>query len=585
MVGMHKDQAYSASLKSELETLEQFSKNTPIAFTIIDPAQKKILWTSQYTNKLFFAEDPTDHHAHLWKELFRSEEGYNKIVTQLEKSGTIKGEERVFLNENGQMFVALIDLSKMELAEQTLILIDIWDITDRKQAEADVSYKAEIDSLLSNITSQLLDVNTQDAISDSLKNLGVYFEIDTISIQGIHHTGSLETQFISWSASDEIMDFDRLIGNVLSTYPWFEERLLAGKKVNVSSIDEIPEGAAAEHQMMNRNGIKSLLIVPILYDRNLISIITIECKHRYREWTSREIYVFTQYGNAIGSLIIRQQSEKNMLAAKVRAEKALAELEGAQDQLIRVEKMAALGDMVSGIAHETNTPLGIAVTTTSTLRANSNQLNKKLESGVMKKSDLLNFFELSKEGYMILENNLQRAAELIRSFKRIAVDVTSSNIQTITVAQYIADVLINIHPRTKKFKKINITINCPPELKTQTDAGALAQIIINLTFNALLHAYADDTGAIGNIVISAHEDEGNLIIAFVDDGLGLSDEIKAKIFEPYFTTKRDEGGSGLGMSIICNLVRKTLNGSIVVESELGKGTQFIMTFPMKIIPK
>ena len=567
------------SIASKIEILDQVFAQVPIALAIIDPTQKKILWTSKYTQKLFNSGDG-DYHAHIWKELFRNDEMHEDIMHQLECEGIVKNLERAFLNESGEMFVALIDFNFIELNGKELILADILDITERKQNEADVSHEAEAEKLLSNITRQLLDVNSEDATYNSLKNLGVYFEIDTIIIQETPHIGIRPTSPFYWSASNEIIDVNRLIGETLSTYPWFEKQLVAGKKVILSSAEDLPKDAYAEQQMMKQNDIKSLMIHPILYHRNLVGMIIVESQLRFRKWTLRESSILSQYSSAIGFQIVSRQSAEILRAAKIRAEKALGELEGAQDQLIRMEKMASLGDMVAGIAHETNTPLGIAVTTTSTLRAKSNQLKAKLEEGQMKKSDLVEYFDISKEGYQILENNLQRAAELIRSFKRVAVDVTSNSIQTIEVGKYMDDILLNIRPRTKKFKKIIISVDCPIELETQTDPGALAQIITNLTLNSLIHAFDDNTSAVGKISIVASRVSDNLIITFKDDGKGINDEIKSKIFEPYFTTKRGEGGSGLGMSIICDLVEKTLRGSISVESTLGEGTQFTMLFPM-----
>ncbi len=584
---MNKKDIYKDSnlcLADKFDFIEQFSIDTTLAFIIIDPDRKKILWLSKHARNLFLSDYSNNnaYFKYIWDELFHSDEEFSNILNNAESDVMLGNQERAFLNEAGEMFVASINFFNIGLDKEKFILADIRDVTKYKQAEIDISHETEVNKLISNIVSQLLGVNAESIMRDSLKNIGTHFNLDTIIINELHKNNESSFETLYWSSENEIIDSNRIVGNNLPRLRWFDQQLLNSKKIEISEINDLPNEADMERKFMANFNIKSIIILPLFFQEKLVGIITIESKKYSREWAVRELEVFEQYGNAIGALIVRKKFEDNLQSAKTRAEKALSELEGAQDALMRVDKMAALGEMVAGVAHEANTPLGIAITISSTLRTKLRQLEAKLCDGKMKKSDLLDFFNVANEGFLILKNNLQHAAELIHSFKRIAVDVTSRKIQIFQILEYLNEVLLNICPRTKRFKNIKILIECPAELTVTTDPGALAQIITNLVLNSLIHAYNNDIMAKGNILIIVTSDDNNFNIIFSDDGAGIADEVLKNIFKSYFTTKRDKGSSGLGMAIICDLVEKNLNGTIDVESNLGYGTKFIMKFPKYI---
>jgi signal transduction histidine kinase len=181
------------------------------------------------------------------------------------------------------------------------------------------------------------------------------------------------------------------------------------------------------------------------------------------------------------------------------------------------------------------------------------------------------------ESLDLLQTNLERGAYIIQSFKRIAVDQTYETEEEFNVPEYIDSVVVSL---THEYKKSKHTFNiaCDQDLNVRSYPGIFAQILTNLIMNSIIHAF--DGMENGQIDISAHLEDGRLILRYSDNGCGISSENLPKIFTPFFTTRKGLGGSGLGLNIIHNLIAKKLNGSISVESEVGKGTTFIITIPV-----
>lgn len=257
----------------------------------------------------------------------------------------------------------------------------------------------------------------------------------------------------------------------------------------------------------------------------------------------------------------------------------IIKLRDTQAQLVASEKLASLGSLVAGIAHEINTPVGIGVTAATMLTGDVRQLRQAMDSGTMKKSDLLNFLNHAGEASDILFSNLQRAAELIRSFKQVAVDQTSDALRDINLQAYCDEVLTSLHPKLKH-SGIGIENNCPSVL-LHTYPGAIYQILTNLVMNALLHAFPN--GGPGKIQIAASlESHEQIRLVFEDDGCGIEPGHLGQIFDPFFTTKRGRGGTGLGLNIVHNLVAKKLRGQIHADNNPERGARFTLTFPANL---
>ncbi|RED49714.1 GAF domain-containing sensor histidine kinase [Aestuariispira insulae] len=561
--------------------LDKFFTSLPIAIALLDPRSNKVVWTTSHCADLFeCAQD--DVKEFLSSELVRSQAQLDDITGKLDAQGTIQSQEMVYSTAAGNHIVAVVDFGYVDHENGKMIAASIQDITERKQAEADMCHDAEADKLMSIISGQLLGIDVAGAISGALRNIGIYFNVDRVSV--IPLLGSEESWMKAhWSRFGNESETGGGFGkNPLASVRWIEHQLNEGKSVILNCIADMPEQAKLDRDILENLGVQSLLATPVQSQGNLIGFVCMEAVQIAREWSIREIELLTQFSNVIGSALARQQAESRMRTAINRAEDALRDLEGAQNQLIQVEKMAALGDLVAGIAHETNTPLGSAVTTTSAIKSRTKQLYKAFDEGKIKRSDMNAYFDYTNEGFQILETNLTRAAELIQSFKRVAVDVSHATIQDINIAEYLTDIMRSIRPRTKKFKSILLELDCPDDLEIKTEPGAISQILTNLIMNAYLHGYDNDLSAQGCIRIKVEQVAENVQLTFSDDGKGMSDEVREKLFDPYFTTKRGQGGSGLGMPIIKDLITETLSGDITVSSQPNMGSTFTITFPANL---
>jgi len=268
---------------------------------------------------------------------------------------------------------------------------------------------------------------------------------------------------------------------------------------------------------------------------------------------------------------------RNLEEAKTELENSLEQLRRTQKELVLSEKLAALGGLVAGVAHEINTPLGIGVTASSFLEEKLTELGKKFDSDELKRSDLEKFIRTGLESSGNILTNLNRAAELIKSFKQVAADQSSEMARQFNLKVYVDEVLLSLRPKFKRTK--HTVLNECASLEIYSYPGAFMQIITNLLINSLTHAFeADDEGLIR---IGATVQNNELEFTFSDNGAGIPAELMDKVFEPFYTTKRNSGGTGLGLHIVFNTVTQTLDGTIRFDSAPGKGTVYTITMPLK----
>ncbi|MFT4924467.1 MAG: signal transduction histidine kinase [Phenylobacterium sp.] len=248
-----------------------------------------------------------------------------------------------------------------------------------------------------------------------------------------------------------------------------------------------------------------------------------------------------------------------------------------QNQLVETEKMASLGQMVAGIAHEVNTPIGLGVTASTLMQDRLAVILTSFENKKLSSKQLAKFLAESTENLGIIYRNLNRAAELISSFKQVAVDQSSEESRLFNFEQLIAEILMSLKPNLKKVQH-QVIVECDPKINIKSMPGPITQIIINLVMNSLIHAFSGIDQ--GKITITVGVSKNNCQLCYKDNGTGVSEEIKHRIFDPFVTTRRGEGGSGLGMHLVYNLVTQALNGSITIFSEENKGIEFNIVFPI-----
>lgn len=246
--------------------------------------------------------------------------------------------------------------------------------------------------------------------------------------------------------------------------------------------------------------------------------------------------------------------------------------------LVEAKKMAALGTLVAGVAHEINTPVGTALTVASTLRRRAQDFGKAVESGVLKRSVLNGFSADAAEATSLLLGNLERAGELIGSFKQVAVDRTSSAIRPFAVRAYVDEVMASLRPHMRR-PPVDLVIDIPDMLEMVSSPGAFGQILTNLVLNAMTHGFAERER--GRITLTgAKHGRDKIKLTFADDGNGMDDDTARRAFDPFFTTRRGQGGSGLGLHILFNLTTQTLGGTVSLETSPGQGTAFELILPL-----
>jgi PAS domain S-box-containing protein len=273
----------------------------------------------------------------------------------------------------------------------------------------------------------------------------------------------------------------------------------------------------------------------------------------------------------------RKRGELEMRKAKDAAEAALRNLRETQNSLIEAEKLAALGRLVAGVAHEVNNPVGISLTVASSLERKSANFAAEVARGDLRRSSLNEFLETTRDASSQLVANLNRAAELIQSFKQVAADRNYSDQRSFDLGDLTEQVVMSLRPGLRKHH-LTLNVDCQPNLTMNSYPGPYGQVLTNLFLNAVAHAFPD--GRPGAVDIKVRESgKDNVEILFSDDGCGMSLDVRRRAFDPFFTTRRDQGGTGLGLHIVYSIVTNRLGGRLDLDSEPGGGTRIQIILP------
>ena len=335
-------------------------------------------------------------------------------------------------------------------------------------------------------------------------------------------------------------------------------------------------------------GISSMLDVPIRHRGKMIGIICCEHQGKAREWHADEVVFAASladlYGRAV-SANERADYEQRLIEANQTLEQKVinrtAELEAAQEKLVESEKMAALGNLVAGIAHEVNTPLGIALTSVSNCKEELKDIYRDFENDELTEQGFKDFEAICSEGLNLAETSLMRAANLVQDFKRTSADQTSLEIEEIALDEYIPRVCNPLKPMLRK-EQVELSIEVTPNLVITTCPGIIAQLLTNLISNAQRHAFGPSVNNdVNRVSVSCSKNAKGIVISVQDNGKGIPEALHKKVFEPFYTTARDKGGTGLGLNILYNLVRQKFNGEIDLTSTLGEGTKVTVCIPVE----
>ncbi len=383
--------------------------------------------------------------------------------------------------------------------------------------------------------------------------------------------------FISTSSLDRELSDGRktiiqvVIGAILATslLSSILFRLLVSRPVNrlVRATEKIAKGELNVNIPVNTNDEFAILSNSF----NMMTGELLKHRHELEELVKKRTEELEKVNEQLSVELSERRKTENALR------EANKELRKSQEQLVQSEKMASLGQLVAGVAHEINTPIGIGVTAASHLMKTTTEIKTSYENQQMTKSSLESYFSDASEISGLILTHLNRTSELIRSFKMVSADQTSHDKRIFNIKSYLEDIVISLQPKTKRTNH-SIKIICPDDIEIDSYPGAFAQVITNLILNSMIHGLEDREK--GEIVIEVTVRDESLHISHSDNGKGIDQLHINKIFDPFFTTKRGSGGTGLGLHIVYNTVTHTLNGTISCNSVVNEGTIFVIAIPI-----
>ena len=375
--------------------------------------------------------------------------------------------------------------------------------------------------------------------------------------------------------------------------PELIEHLKSSRYVICNGLSEYQSSSLAYLSDANIDPTLSVIDCPIRYGGELIGLLRCESNEQ-REWADDEGRFLANLADMVGRALLAQrwqsaegslqlankQLEKKVISRTHELSETLENLYLTQNQLVEAKKMAALGGLVAGIAHEINTPLGICITSISHIKSKAEELEARFLSGEITEEDLTSFLKPAKETLELSQHHLQRTANLVKNFKQIAVDQHIDETSRFNLHDKLESLIISFRHELK-IKTASMILDCPHALYMTTFSGALDQVITNLTMNALRHGFAEISG--GTISIEVSElPEDKLCLKFSDNGSGIPEDNRSKIFDPFFTTRRNEGGTGLGLNILFNLVTHKMHGTVSLATEQQNQTIFEIMLPKDI---
>ena len=494
-----------------------------------------------------------------------------------------------------------------DLKEQKKAKIELEEINKKLEEEIKVRKKIEKAALEQKnriqeqyntivkltVENNIFEKSFKDGMYNLLKESAKTLHVDRISFWKFEDKNTIQCIYRYIVDEDKYINKNKTLDTSgLKNYINYIKKY---KIIDVADIYTDPRTADFNQDSMKKDKIKSVLDVIINFHGDIYGIICFETIKKQKQWTQDEISFASRVSEQINNLLMINEWKKvqeeiielnNSLEKSVeKRTKELKEniknLKIAQKQLVQSEKMASLGNLVAGVAHEINTPIGISLTGITHFQHITSELKKLYEDDNLSQEEFEEYIKTSYEISNSVYISLQKAAELIKSFKQVAVDQSNEQLREFNLKEYIEEILLSLHNRAKKTKH-KIEIECDEKLTIKSYPGAISQILTNFIMNSLIHGFKNKSE--GYIKISAKKVDDNLQLIYTDNGKGIDKENLEKIFDPFFTTNREGGGSGLGLNIVYNLVETKLKGKIEVKSLIGVGVTFILTFPLTTKP-
>lgn len=377
---------------------------------------------------------------------------------------------------------------------------------------------------------------------------------------GLHRPLTNEIEFVFWLEDSETASSFAIAANdgkapASLCFCRAEEIIVNQHSDFATYFDELPQPLCGE-------AMESVVYLPLMLNQKVVGVFSVQSPRAFA-YSRSQLNLLRTLSSYIAIAVVNADT--------------YTRLQQTQQQLVIQEKMASLGALVAGVAHEINTPLGICVTATSHLQAEYNVIQQAFNDKSLQQSQFQRFLSHLGDGLKILAVNTERSAALIQSFKKVSVDQSADAPRQIELASYLQDVMLSLQPQLRPLN-CQFQLVCPADIHWYTDAGALAQILTNLVMNSVKHAFAEQSAPA--ISLQVQQQGRQLLFDYADNGCGMDEQNLALIFEPFFTTKRAAGGTGLGAHIVFNLVTARFKGQIQVQSTPGQGLHYRISLPL-----
>lgn len=520
-----------------LNAPEGIFQSTPQgAFLSANPAMATILGYAS-------AEELIREVTNIGEQVYAYPLGRLRLLKALEKHGSVEGMEMPMRRKDGTIIWVSLIARAVPGPDGTMAYLEglLADVTERKKAVGELrESEARIRALF-------------NATSDSVILVDVEGVILAINEHGARRRNLTPDEMTGHSLYDH-----------LTPHSAEHRRLQIREAVRTKSPRTFEEEREGFHY--------SITIYPIMNTEGEVK----QLASFSRDVTAQREYEATihQLNESLEQRVVERTAQ--LEAANKELTTTLAQLTRTQKQLVESEKMASLGGLVAGVAHEINTPVGVGVTAASHLDQRTKAMLEEYKTGGMKRASLEEFLNVCDESARMILSNLRRASDLIRSFKQVAVDRSTEERRSFALRAYLEEVLLSLRPHLKK-TNLRVELACDPALTLDSYPGAFSQILTNLVMNSLDHAY--EPGQTGLLRIHAAIEDDALNFVYSDDGKGIAPEHLDKIFEPFYTTRRGRGGTGLGLHILYNIVTQKLGGTVRCESTPGQGTTFTLLLP------
>lgn len=525
------------------ETVFRHSKDGLAIFKdgiFVDCNQSMLDLVGLATREEFIGLTPFDFSPEYQFDGRSSAEKGMEYITQCYEEGSVRF-EWLHKKSNGEPFWCEVIITKMNLAGEVVVHANWRDITEKKDLELKLAEQKEIFETLFN---------------ESMDGLSVF------DGQKYVDCNKAFLRMFGFSSKDEV--------------------------IGIHPKDISPEFQADGRS--SKEAAKELIFKSL--DKGSTRFEWIHCKKdRTNFWTEVIITKVNLKGVDVIYAVIRDISEKKALELELyernteldlsnsHLELMIEDLKQTQEQLVESEKMASLGSLVAGVAHEINTPVGVGLMGITQFMEETKAISSHYQNGELTENSFEDYLKSANELSNIVHKNLERTAQLVRGFKQIAVDQTSEEERLINLREYLEEVVFSLGSMTRK-ANTQITIDCPDDINVVTNPGLISQVVTNLIVNSMVHGFSERGS--GEITIKVREEEQNYVVmTYQDNGKGISDDILPKIFDPFFTTNRANGGTGLGLNVTYNIVKNALGGSIECQSKPNQGVQFTIGFGVK----